>query len=56
MDYTIQHGTAIDGTGAARFAADMLIRDGKIAEVAPRLPLMGAGYRCQRHDRVSGFY
>src|SRR5512145_3312896 len=43
MDYTIQQGTVIDGTGAARFAADMLIRAGKIAEVAPRLPLLGQG-------------
>ena len=34
MDYTIQHSTVIDGTGTARFAADVLIRDGKIAEVA----------------------
>jgi N-acyl-D-aspartate/D-glutamate deacylase len=30
MDYTIQHGTVVDGTGAARFAADVLIRDGRI--------------------------
>src|SRR4029434_9464849 len=41
MDYTIQHGTVIDGTGAARFAADVLLRDGKIAEVAPHLPPVG---------------
>ena len=41
MDYTIQHGTVIDGTGAARFAADVLLRDGKIAEVAPHLPSIG---------------
>jgi N-acyl-D-amino-acid deacylase len=41
MDYTIQHGTVIDGTGVARFTADMLIRDGKIAEMAPRLPPVG---------------
>ena len=41
MDYTIQHGTVIDGTGAARFAADVLIRDGRIAEVAPHVPPVG---------------
>ena len=41
MDYIIQHGTVIDGTGATRFAADVLIRDGKIAEVAPHLPPVG---------------
>jgi N-acyl-D-aspartate/D-glutamate deacylase len=40
MDYIIQHGTVIDGTGAARFAADVLIRDGKIAEVAPHVPFV----------------
>jgi N-acyl-D-aspartate/D-glutamate deacylase len=36
--YTIQHGTVIDGTGAARFTADVLIREGRIAEVALHLP------------------
>ncbi len=41
MDYTIQHGTVIDGTGAARFAADVLLRDGRIAEIAPHLPPVG---------------
>jgi N-acyl-D-amino-acid deacylase len=41
MDYSIQHGIVIDGTGAARFAADMLIREGRIAEVAPHLPPIG---------------
>jgi N-acyl-D-amino-acid deacylase len=41
MDYTIQHSTVIDGTGAARFAADVLIRDGRIAEVAPHVPTVG---------------
>ena len=33
MDYTIQYGTVIGGTGAARCAADVLIREGRIAEV-----------------------
>jgi N-acyl-D-amino-acid deacylase len=41
MDYTIEHGTVIDGTGAARFAADVLIRDGRVAEVASHLPSVG---------------
>jgi N-acyl-D-amino-acid deacylase len=41
MDYTIQHGTVIDGTGTARCAADVLLRNGKIAEVAPHLPPVG---------------
>jgi cytosine/adenosine deaminase-related metal-dependent hydrolase len=31
----------VDGTGAARFAADVLIRDGRIAEIAPHLPPVG---------------
>lgn len=41
MDYTIQHGTVIDGTGEARFVADILLRDGKIAEIAPDLSAVG---------------
>lgn len=41
MDYTIQHGTVIDGTGAARWDADVLIRAGRIAEIAPHLPPVG---------------
>jgi len=41
MDYAIQYETVIDGTGAARFAADVLIRDSKIVEVAPPLPSAG---------------
>lgn len=41
MDYTIQHGIVIDGTGAQRFAADVLVRDDKIAAVAPQLPPVG---------------
>ncbi len=41
MDYTIQHGTVIDGTGAPRFKADVQIRDGQVTEVAPNLPLVG---------------
>lgn len=41
MDYTIQWGTVIDGTGAVRFPADVLIRDGKIEAVAPNLPPVG---------------
>ena len=44
MDYTIQHGTVIDGTGAARFTADVLLRDGKIAEVAPHLTPLGEAF------------
>jgi N-acyl-D-aspartate/D-glutamate deacylase len=38
MDYTMQHGAVIDGTGAACCAADVLIREGKIAEVTPHVP------------------
>ena len=41
MDYTIQHGIVIDGTGVAHVAADVLLRDGKIAEVAVHLPSDG---------------
>jgi N-acyl-D-aspartate/D-glutamate deacylase len=41
MGYIIQHGTVINGTGAARFAADVLIQEGRIAEVAPHVPPQG---------------
>ena len=41
MDYTIQYGTVVDGTGVARFAADVLIHDGRVAEVAPHVPPVG---------------
>lgn len=33
----IQHGAVVDGTGAAPFPADILVRDGAIAAVAPGL-------------------
>ena len=36
-DILIQGGTVIDGTGAKRFAADVRVSDGRIAEVGPDL-------------------
>ena len=33
FDYLIQNGTLIDGTGAPAAAADVVIKDGKIAAV-----------------------
>lgn len=41
MEYTIQNGSVIDGTGTSRFQADVLIRDDKIVDVAPSLPAVG---------------
>ena len=38
----IRNGTVIDGTGAPRVAADVLVEDGRIAEVGPSLAAMGA--------------
>lgn len=36
-DLLLRGGTLIDGTGAPRFAADLRVRGGQIAEIAPRL-------------------
>lgn len=55
MDYTIQQGTVIDGTGAARFAADVHIRDGKIAAVGPQLPAVGEVIHAQGLIVCPGF-
>lgn len=42
FDYLIQNGTLIDGTGAPAAAADVAIKDGKIAAVGDlRAPLPG---------------
>ncbi len=41
MDFTIKHGTLIDGTGGPRFAADVMVRNGKIAAVEQGLPPTG---------------
>ena len=41
MNFTIKHGTLIDGTGKPRYVADVLVRDGKIAAVEPSLPPVG---------------
>ena len=37
----IRGGTVLDGTGADRFAADVRIRDGRIAEIGPGLEAAG---------------
>jgi N-acyl-D-amino-acid deacylase len=41
FDLVINNGTVIDGTGRARFRADVGILDGKIAAIAPDEPLVG---------------
>ena len=41
MDFTIKHGTVIDGTGGPRFAADVLVRNGKIAAVGQNFTPVG---------------
>lgn len=40
-DYIIKNGMVIDGTGAARFRADVAIKDGKIARVAEHIQAEG---------------
>jgi N-acyl-D-amino-acid deacylase len=37
FDLIIRHGTVVDGTGAAPFAADVAVVNGKIARVGPNL-------------------
>ena len=39
----IRGGTVIDGTGGARYAADVRVTDGRIAEIAPALASRGNG-------------
>ena len=38
FELVIRGGTVFDGTGAAPITADVGIRDGKVAAVAPGLP------------------
>ena len=37
FDLLIKNGTLIDGTGAPRFQADVAVKDGLIAEIAPHI-------------------
>ena len=41
----LRGGTVIDGTGSARFAADVRVVDGRIAEIGPALTAHGNGER-----------
>ena len=43
FDYIIQHAEIIDGTGKPRYQADLAIKDEKIAEIAPEIPVDQAG-------------
>ena len=36
-DLIIKNGTIIDGTGKDRYAADIVIKDGKIAKIKEKL-------------------
>ena len=33
LDLLVKNGTVIDGTGAARYQADVAVSDGKVAEI-----------------------
>ncbi len=37
FDVLIKNGVVVDGTGAARFKGDIAIKEGKIADIAPRI-------------------
>lgn len=41
-DLIIRNGSVVDGTGAAPFASDIAIADGRIVEIAPRIDGRGA--------------
>jgi len=41
FDLIIRNGTIVDGTGRARFRADLGLRDGRIAALSEREPLQG---------------
>lgn len=36
-DIIIQGGTVVDGSGALRYRADVALKDGKIAKIAPSI-------------------
>jgi N-acyl-D-amino-acid deacylase len=40
--YVLQGGAVIDGTGAARYRADVRVRDGRVQEIGVDLPVDGA--------------
>jgi N-acyl-D-amino-acid deacylase len=42
MDLVIRNGTIVDGTGAARYTADVGVADGHIAAIGPNLEANGA--------------
>jgi len=37
FDILIQNGTVIDGSGSPAYCADVAVKDGKIAQIAPHI-------------------
>ena len=53
----LQNGTVVDGTGRSGFGGDVLVRDGRIAAVGPRLPVPegAAAIDCRGRVVAPGF-
>ena len=56
LDLLIRNGTVVDGSGAARYRADVGITDGRIAEIGRIRSAADADHRRRRADRRAGVH